>query len=212
MRDELGDFLLQLLFYAQMAEEAGHFNLLGVAETLRAKLIRRHPHVFGDRVAPDSDAVLREWEQIKREEKKAAPPEDSMMASIPRSMPAMLEASRLGSKAARAGFDWPDARGLFEKLEEETAELQAELAEGDHIAAEAEMGDLLFTVVNLARHLRIDPESALRRTNAKFRARFGTMEELAGGLHGFEQLTLAEKEKLWSEAKSRERNEAVKKP
>ena len=212
LRDELGDFLLQLLFYTQMAEEAGHFTLLEVAETLRAKLIRRHPHVFGDAVASDSDAVLRGWEQIKREEEKLAPGRlgaQSVLDSIPRSMPAMLEASRLGSKAAKVGFDWPNATGLFEKLEEETAELQAELAEGDPVAMEAEMGDLLFTAVNLARHLRIDPESALRRTNAKFRARFGTMEELAGGFAAFEQRALAEKEKLWSQAKSGETQKAA---
>lgn len=210
LRDELGDLLLQVLFYAQMAEEAGYFSLRDVAETLNAKLIRRHPHIFGDRVAADSDAVLREWEQIKREEKKAAtarPVDESVMDSIPRSMPAVLEASKLGSKAGKSGFDWPDARGLFDKLEEETAELQAEVTSGDRDAIEAEMGDLLFTAVNLARHLRVDPESALRRTNAKFRARFGAMEQAAGGLDAFEQLPIEKKEELWMGAKSRELRE-----
>ena len=206
LRDELGDFLLQLLFYTQMAEEAGHFSLFDVAETLRAKLVRRHPHVFGEKTATDSDAVLREWELIKREEKKGAPPQASVMDSIPRAMPAMLEASKLGSKAAKAGFDWPNAESLFEKLEEETAELQAEIAQGDRTAIEAEMGDLLFTAMNLARHLHVDPESALRRTNAKFRARFAVMEDLAGGLETFERLSLPEKEKLWSTAKDKEEN------
>ena len=215
LRDELGDLLLQVLFYAQMAEEAGHFNLCDVAEALNAKLIRRHPHIFGDHVAADSNAVLREWERMKREEKKlvpAGPGRESVMSSIPRSMPAMLEASRLGSKAGKAGFDWPDAAGLFSKLDEETAELQAELPAGDQDAIEAEMGDLLFTAVNLARHLRVDPESALRRTNAKFRIRFGTMEELAGGLDAFEQMSLADKEALWVKAKTREDEQPVVQP
>ena len=205
LRDELGDLLLQVLFYAQMAEEAGHFSLRDVAAALNAKLIRRHPHIFGDAVATDSGAVLRNWEQIKREERRAASESaatQSALDTIPRSMPAMLEAAKLGSKAARAGFDWPDAQGLFEKLEEETHELQAELAARDQDAAEAELGDLLFTAVNLARHLGIDPESALRRTNAKFRDRYGAMERLAGGTGAFEVLPLAEKEALWSRAKS----------
>ena len=205
LRDELGDLLLQVLFYAQMAAEAGHFTLEDVAEALTAKLIRRHPHIFSDTVATDTDAVLRNWEQIKREEKRGALPgveKESALDSIPRSMPAILEASKLGSKAAKRGFDWPDANGLFEKLAEETAELQAEIVAQDHDAIEAEFGDLLFTAVNLARHLRVDPESALRRTNQKFRRRYAAMEDIAGGDSAFEQLTLEQKEALWAEAKS----------
>ena len=204
LRDELGDLLLQILFYAQMAEEAGHFSLRDVAGALSAKLIRRHPHIFGDAVATDSSAVLRNWELIKREERRAAAEPaatQSALDTVPRSMPAMLEAAKLGSKAAKAGFDWPDAQGLFQKLEEETHELQAELAAGDRNAAEAEFGDLLFTAVNLARHLGIDPESALRRTNAKFRNRYGAMERFAGGTEEFDALPLEEKEALWSQAK-----------
>ncbi len=207
LRDELGDLLLQVLFYAQMAEEAGHFSLRDVAEALKAKLVRRHPHVFGDTVAADSGAVFRNWEQIKREEKREgvqAVHGASALDSIPRSMPAMLEASKLGSKAAKAGFDWPDATGLFEKLEEETGELQAEIAAGDRDEIEAELGDLLFTTVNLARHLGVDPESALRRTNAKFRSRYGTMETLAGGPDAFEAVPLEGKEELWLHAKAGE--------
>ena len=205
LRDELGDLLLQILFYSQMAEEAGYFSLRDVAQALTAKLIRRHPHVFGDAVATDSGAVLRNWEQIKREEKLAATEhmtEASALDNIARSMPAMLEATKLGSRAAKAGFDWPDAQGLFLKLEEETQELRVELAANNEDAAEAEFGDLLFTAVNLARHLGVDPESALRRTNAKFRSRYGTMEQLAGGLHTFASLPLEEKEALWSRAKA----------
>lgn len=209
LRDELGDLLLQVLFYTQMADEAGHFSLREVAEALNAKLIRRHPHIFGDTIAPDSTAVLRNWEQIKREERRvsanAGPagsaPAGSALDTIPRSMPAMLEASRLGSKAAKAGFDWPNAEGLFEKLAEETAELHAEIAVANMDAIEAEFGDLLFTAVNLARHLGIDPESALRRTNAKFRGRYGAMEQFAGGSDAFEAVSLEGKEALWLQAK-----------
>ena len=205
LRDELGDLLLQVLFYAQMAAEAGHFTLEDVAEALTAKLIRRHPHIFSDAVATDSDAVLRNWEQIKREEKAAGPASSepqSALDGIPRSMPAMLEALKLGSKAAKRGFDWPDAGGLFEKLAEETAELKAELTVEDHDAIEAEFGDLLFTAVNLARHLGVDPESALRRTNAKFRDRYAAMERSAGSEAAFEQLTPEAKEALWSKVKA----------
>ena len=207
LRDELGDLLLQILFYAQMAGEQGHFQLEDVAHALSAKLIRRHPHIFGEAVATDADAVLRNWEAIKREEKQADPARTagaSALDSIPRSMPAMLEAAKLGSRAAKNGFDWPDAQGLFEKLDEEKLELKAELAKGDQDAIEAELGDLLFTAVNLARHLRVDPESALRRTNAKFRKRYGSMEQQAGGEQAFEQMSLAQKEALWSLAKTSE--------
>ncbi len=207
LRDELGDLLLQVLFYAQMASEEEYFSLSEVAEVLNAKLIRRHPHVFGEAVATNSDAVLRNWEQIKREEKRSAagvPGTTPALDSIPRSMPALLEAAKLGSRAAKAGFDWPDAAGLFDKLSEETQELHAEVAVGNRDAAEAELGDLLFTAVNLARHLGIDPESALRRTNAKFRSRYGTMETLAGSPDAFEATPLGDKEELWSRAKQDE--------
>src|SRR6185437_14470500 len=177
LKDELGDLLLQVLFYAQMAAEAGYFTIEDVAANLNAKLIRRHPHIFGDVEATDSNAVLRNWEQIKRAEKaKKAEARSSMMDDIPRTMPAMLEAAKLGSRAAKVGFDWPNAAGLFDKLQEEIVELQSELSpvEGQpsSSAAEQELGDLLFTAVNLARHLKIDPESALRSSNAKFRHRF----------------------------------------
>lgn len=214
LKEELGDLLLQVLFYAQMASDAGYFTLRDVAETLSAKLIRRHPHIFGDTVAADSKTVLRNWEQIKREEKQTqdgAAESGSMLDEIPRSMPAVLEATKLGSRAAKVGFDWPDADGLFDKLAEETEELRAELAvqpekdgKPNRERVEEEMGDLLFTAVNLARHLHVDPEFALRGSNAKFRRRFAAMEREAGGAAALEGLPPEELESLWSRAKAEE--------
>jgi XTP/dITP diphosphohydrolase/ATP diphosphatase len=207
LKDELGDLLLQVLFYAQMAAEAGHFNIADVAANLNAKLIRRHPHIFGDVEATDAEAVLRNWEQIKRAEKDAsAGLQTSMLDDIPRTMPAMLEAGKLGSRAAKVGFDWPSADGLFDKLQEEIAELHAELppVEGQPTssAAEEELGDLLFTAVNLARHLKLDPESALRFSNAKFRRRFAAMELEAGGRDALSALTPQQLDELWNRAKN----------
>jgi XTP/dITP diphosphohydrolase/ATP diphosphatase len=205
LKDELGDLLLQVLFYAQMASELpadDRFDLRDVAENLNAKLIRRHPHVFGDVLATDSTAVLRNWEQIKVEEKKSKAAATSLLDDVPRTMPATLEATKLGSRAAKVGFDWPNADGLFDKLAEETAELHAEIARSDTDKIEAEFGDLLFTTMNLARHLKVDPESALRRTNAKFRSRFASMERASGGPDELKALSPNELENLWSLAKS----------
>lgn len=209
LKDELGDLLLQVLFYAQMAAEAGYFDIGDVAAGLNAKLVRRHPHVFpvegklAD--ADDADAVLRNWEQIKRAEKlETAAGAPSGLDEIPRTMPAMLEAGKLGSRAAKVGFDWPNAEGLFEKLQEEMAELKAELAAGDGSRQERvgeEVGDVLFTAVNLARHLKVDTESALRAANAKFRARFRAMEAVAGGYDALAGLTPEELDALWNRAK-----------
>jgi ATP diphosphatase len=207
LKDELGDLLLQVLFYAQMASESGYFTIEDVAANLNAKLIRRHPHIFAGAQAADADAVLRNWEQIKQAEKKAAGNfRSSMLDDIPRTMPAMLEAGKLGSSAAKVGFDWPKEDGLFEKLQEEITELQAELAPSSEdrsaSAMESEMGDLLFTAVNLARHLKIDPESALRATNAKFRHRFAAMETAAGSGEALAASTPAQLEILWNSAKN----------
>jgi len=208
LKDELGDLLLQVLFYAEMAAEAGHFTLRDVAENLSEKLIRRHPHVFGDVAAADANAVLRNWEQIKLEEKSAGSKAEqpaSMMDDIPRSMPAVLEARKLGSRAAKVGFDWPSVEGLFEKLAEETAELREELAAGaQNERVEEELGDLLFTAVNLARHLKVDPELALRKTNAKFRQRFAAMEQEAGGRARLDAMSAEELEQLWNRAKNKQ--------
>jgi XTP/dITP diphosphohydrolase/ATP diphosphatase len=207
LKDELGDLLLQVLFYAQMASEAGYFTIQDVAANLNEKLIRRHPHIFAGAQVADADAVLRNWEQIKLSEKKSSSSnQNSMLDDIPRAMPAVLEAGKLGSRAAKVGFDWPDVNGLFEKLREEIGELKAEL---EHPASahstpaiEAEVGDLLFTAVNLARHLKVDPESALRLANAKFRRRFAAMETAAGGSDALAASTPEQLDHLWNQAKS----------
>jgi nucleoside triphosphate diphosphatase len=208
LKDELGDLLLQVLFYAQMASEAGYFDIGDVAANLNEKLIRRHPHIFpvdGKLAeAPTSGAVLRNWEQIKRGEKAAAR-EGATAASglddVPRTMPAMLEAGKIGSRAAKAGFDWPDTAGIFEKIQEEIAELKVELAQTDRAKVEDEFGDLLFTVINLGRHLKLDAESALRAANAKFRGRFRAMEAIAGGYDAMAALGPDELDTLWNRAK-----------
>ena len=219
LKDELGDLLLQVLFYAQMASEAGYFDINDVAANLNAKLVRRHPHIFPSQEGPnagrlaeaaDAGAVLRNWEQIKRAEKaqaatdKPEKSDPSGLDDIPRTMPAMLEAAKLGSRAAKVGFDWPDAQGLFAKLQEEIAELQAEVDKADpaqHGLVEEELGDLLFTATNLARHLKVDTESALRVTNAKFRRRFRAMEHAAGGFDALATKSPAELDALWNVAK-----------
>ena len=162
LKDELGDLLLQVLFYAQMASEADYFTMEDVAENLNAKLIRRHPHIFAGAAVSNSNAVLRNWEQIKQAEKRASSANHaSMLDDVPRTMPAVLEAGKLGSCAAKVGFDWPDSAGIFDKLQEEIDELKAELAPNpdfsSQAAIEAELGDILFTAVNLARHLNIEP-------------------------------------------------------
>jgi nucleoside triphosphate diphosphatase len=222
LKEELGDLLLQVLFYSEMASEAGDFTIAEVIEGLNRKLIRRHPHVFGDEAAAaagnvaqglttdgiDSRQVLRNWEHIKQLEKNAQVKDEESkgrLDAIPRALPALLEATKLGSRAAKAGFDWPDVRGLFDKVQEEVVELQTELAAPEIKADKvtSELGDLLFTVVNLARHLHVDPEFALRETNAKFRRRFAAME--ATSVKALEELPAESLEKLWSAAKEQER-------
>lgn len=203
LEDELGDLLLQVLFYAQMAADAGLFGIRDVAAGLSAKLIRRHPHIFAGAEAADASEVVRRWEEIKRAERGRAAPE-GLLGTIPRTMPAMLEAAKLGSKAAKVGFDWNEVSGLFAKLREEAGELEAELpAEGEagRARVEEEFGDLLFTAVNLGRHLGLDAESALRGANAKFRRRFGAMELAGGGVEGLERASAEELERMWGKAK-----------
>jgi nucleoside triphosphate diphosphatase len=222
LAEELGDLLLQVLFYAQMGDEAGYFSIVDVLGHLNRKLIRRHPHVFGDEAsaaagnraqvdvaaATEATGVLANWEAIKRAEKSAggastSPLGTSLLDEVPRSFPALLEAAKLGGKAAKVGFDWPDRAGLLEKVEEECREIEVEVQAGAAAeAVEGEVGDLLFTVVNLARHLKIDPELALRRTNAKFRRRFAAMEQVSDG--ALSARSAAELEALWTQAKQRE--------
>jgi len=222
LKEELGDLLLQVLFYSEMAAEAGDFTISDVIAGLNRKLIRRHPHVFGDEAAAaagnvaqgletdgiDAKQVLRNWEQIKHLEKNTQVKDEEVkgrLGTVPRMLPALAEATKLGSKAAKAGFDWPDVSGLFDKLNEEIGELKAELNEKPDAAAVAsEVGDLLFTAVNLARHLHVDPEFALRETNAKFRRRFATME--AASSTPLENLAPESLEKLWDKAKEQERS------
>lgn len=211
LKDELGDLFLQVLFYAQMASEEGHFDISDVAANLNAKLVRRHPHIFGDVEARDAATVLKNWEAIKREEKRSAAQkaagqkagDASLLGDIPRSMPAMMEAGKLGARAAKVGFDWPDTEGLFAKLQEEIGELRSEMkSEASKAAVEEELGDLLFTVANLARHLKVDPEQALRAANAKFRGRFAAMEQAAGGHEALAARSPDELEALWAQAKA----------
>jgi len=199
------------------SEDAGHFDIADVIANLNRKLIRRHPHVFGEEASAaagnraeglETDGigageVLRNWEEIKKLEKKPRPENGGRLAGISRAMPALSEAGKIGSKAAKAGFDWPDVRGVVEKLREESAELDAEIAAGDQNAAGQELGDLLFTVANLARHLKVDPELALRDANAKFRRRFARMEDAAPG--PLEELSPVELEALWEQSKAAER-------
>jgi ATP diphosphatase len=223
LKEELGDLLLQVLFYSEMASEAGDFTIAEVIVGLNQKLVRRHPHVFGDEASAaagnvaqglttdgiDSTQVLRNWEHIKQLEKNSQVKDEESkgrLDAIPRALPALLEATKLGSRAAKAGFDWPDVRGLFDKVQEEVVELQTELAAPEIKADKvtSELGDLLFTVVNLARHLHVDPEFALRETNAKFRRRFAAME--ATSVKALEELPAESLEKLWSAAKEQERS------
>ena len=226
LREELGDLVLQVLFYARIATDEGKFTIDDVLDTLNRKLIRRHPHVFGDAAAAaagnqailkhanaaDASQVLRNWDAIKRAEKQAADngQPTSLLDAVPRSFPSLLEAGKLGSKAAKVGFDWPDVSGILEKLDEEMAEMKAELASSSQEAKarlEEELGDVLFTLANLARHLKLDGEIAVRRANAKFRRRFAAMEHSSDA--PLDTLSAEELEALWAAAKSRESRSAI---
>jgi MazG family protein len=239
LRGELGDLLLQVLFYSQMSQEENRFSIDDVLDRLSNKLVDRHPHVFGNVTAETSADVLRNWEALKAEEKKkrleagggkAAQPDnpESVLAGVSSAMPALLEAHKLSSRAAHVGFDWPEIGGLFEKLEEETKELKTELQQlpasprpaGGGVAGsgkpqvpeefrhrlEAEVGDLFFVLVNIARYLSLDPESALKRTNRKFKRRFQWIEEqLRASGRTPQETTMDELESLWQRAKQQER-------
>ena len=205
VREESGDLLLQVVFVASLAREQGAFEMRDVVRTVCDKLIRRHPHVFGDVVAEDSDAVLKNWEAIKQEERKGRKEDLSVLAGVPAGLPPLLKAHRMQGKAAHVGFDWPrgDAAPLFAKLEEEAAELREAVAQGDAAAVEDELGDLLFMAVNLARHLNVNPDAALSRACAKFAGRFRRVEEEAAerGLR-LEDCSPEELDALWERAKT----------
>jgi XTP/dITP diphosphohydrolase/ATP diphosphatase len=242
LAEELGDLLLQVLFYAEMAANEGHFTIADVLDHLNRKLVRRHPHVFGEEasraagnradvnaaVEGSAAAVLRNWEEIKSAEKRTAEKQSepgqagesaangagnqaaSRLDSVQRALPALAEAAKLGAKAQKSGFDWPSWRDLLPKIAEETAELEAEAASGDPArepAIEAELGDLLFTVVNLGRHLGVDAEMALRGCNLRFRRRFRVMEKAAA--RPLEELSPDELEALWTHAKQKLAAEAL---
>jgi ATP diphosphatase len=206
IKDELGDLLLQVVFHARMAQEQDAFDFGDVVEAITAKLIRRHPHVFGDAGSQTPRAVEGLWERIKAEEKAARgePESAGALAGVPVALPALTRALKLQAKAGKVGFDWNDPRAVLHKIREEADEIEAAL-DGDAGHAAAEVGDLLFAAVNLARHLRADPEAVLRQTNRKFERRFAAIE-LAFAARGKkpQDATLAEMDALWDEAKSRE--------
>jgi nucleoside triphosphate diphosphatase len=217
LREELGDLLLQVVFHARMAEEAGLFDFGGVVEAITAKLVRRHPHVFGDAGALTSADVKALWGRIKADEKRAklaseardgrpAETKSGALDGVPLALPALSRAMKLQEKAGKVGFDWNDVRAVLEKIREEVTEVEAEIAQGSAQALSSEVGDLLFAAVNLARHLKLDPEAALRGANAKFERRFAHIENrLAEGGRTPEGASLDEMERLWDEAKAEER-------
>lgn len=217
LRDELGDLLLQVVYHAQMAEEAGAFAFPDVVQAITTKMIRRHPHVFGDEKARSAGMAKGMWEKIKAQEKaekrdarlaRGLDPEDNgrgFLDSVPVALPALTRALKLQEKTARVGFDWSEAAPILDKIEEEIGELREALAKGDTASIKDEFGDMLFAVVNLGRHLKLDSEAALSGTNEKFRSRFHYVEQaLEKSGNTLEKATLPEMEALWQEAKKRE--------
>ena len=203
LAEELGDFLLQAVFYAQMASEQDLFRIEDALDAINSKLVRRHPHVFGDESARSADDVKRIWGEVKAAEKKASGGEDNgLLAPVPRSLPALVEAQQIASRAAGVGFDWDNPEQVLAKLHEELAEFDAARRRAARQELESELGDMLFVLVNLARFVKVDPEQALRKTNAKFRHRFGYIErKLAERGKKLEDSNLEEMEELWQEAK-----------
>ncbi len=203
LAEELGDYLLQAVFYAQMAREQDLFDIADSLDAINEKLVRRHPHVFADASADTPDDVKRRWDEIKKEEKASrGEPQKGLLDGIPHAMPALVEAQQMTSKAAGVGFDWENVEQVFEKLEEELEELHRARESASPEEIEDELGDLLFVVVNVARFLKVDPEQALRRTNAKFRRRFGFVEkQLRERGKSPEQSDIIEMEDLWQQAK-----------
>ena len=205
LAEELGDFVLQAVFYAQMASEQNLFRIDDTLDAINRKLVRRHPHVFGEQSAETAGDVKRIWGQVKAEEKKDKGRErDGLLTPVPRALPALVEAQQISSRAAAAGFDWENPEQVLDKLHEELAEFAEARRLASHDDLENEMGDLLFVLVNLARFVKVDPEQALRRTNAKFRRRFDYIErKLAERGRKLEDSNIDEMEALWQEAKQK---------
>jgi tetrapyrrole methylase family protein/MazG family protein len=203
LAEELGDFMLQAVFYAQMASEQGLFGIDQSLDAINQKLVRRHPHVFGAESAETAGDVKRIWGEVKAAEKKEkGRKEEGLLSGVPRALPALVEAQHITSRAAGVGFDWENPEQVIEKLHEELAEFAEARRGQDQSNLEDELGDLLFVLVNLARFVKVDPEQALRRANAKFRARFGYIErQLAERGRKFEESNIEEMEALWQEAK-----------
>jgi MazG family protein len=206
LREELGDILLQVVFHSTIAAEKGDFNIDEVADGVTQKLVLRHPHVFGDAKLETADDVLNNWDTLKANERKASGKEekqgDSILDEVNIHFPALLEALKLTKKAAKVGFDWENADQIFDKLDEETRELKTAIAENDAAKIDEEIGDLLFVVVNLARKFEVEPETALKKTNRKFRGRFGFIErELKSRGKLPQESSLEEMDTLWNESK-----------
>jgi MazG family protein len=209
--EELGDLLLHVVFHAHLGKEVGKFDINTVIDKISEKLIRRHPHVFGNETAGTAEEVIKNWEAIKAKEKEEklksrTPEQRSLLEGIPSKLPAIHEAHQISSRAARVGFDWPDIEGIFDKLQEEVLELKEVISEEDgekrRERLEDEIGDMLFVIVNISRYLKIDSESALKRANRKFKSRFQYMErELAKQGKTLDQVRLEEMEALWQKAK-----------
>lgn len=206
LAEELGDFILQAVFYAQMAEEAGHFRIEDSLRAINAKLIRRHPHVFATGDAQTAEEVKQRWDEIKAEEKKTSgAAEKPLLDSVPRTLPALMEAAQISARAARTGFDWDNIDQVLDKVREELQELEDARRTGAQEQIEAELGDVLGTMVNLARFLKVDPEQAMRKANARFRRRFGHVEEqLRARGKTPEKSDIVEMEALWQDAKALE--------
>jgi MazG family protein len=204
LAEELGDFLLQAVFIAELTREEGSFDIYDAITAIHDKLVRRHPHVFADVEASNAQQVLVNWEKQKNEERKAK--NESVLAGVPQSLPALLRASRLTEKAARVGFDWRGTEEVFAKLDEEIGELREAIASGDETHVQEEMGDLLFTIANIARKLNVNAEESLQSANRKFTRRFQSMESrVREGGRNLDQLTLEQMDGLWDEAKAAER-------
>ncbi len=206
LKEELGDLLFQIVFHAQLAREENQFDMSEVLQAIIDKLIRRHPHVFGDAKVKDAAEVIHNWEQIKDAEKKQRL-DDSILADVPASFPSLLKAYQLGKKAAKVGFDWPDTIGVFAKIKEEIQELEESIQNKEPMAIHEELGDLFFAIVNLSRHFKMNPEEALRQTNEKFIRRFQFIEKkIRAEKKSWDDFSLKELDSFWDEAKHCEYN------